>query len=143
MWTKNEECRRIIQDIWGSGTTNSNLEEVRRKSQAVGKALVSLNWSKFGHVQHRIKSLKEELALILASNNQNGSPEREEILSKEGVCSFDASKMDMPVLFLFDKLIDAVGHPWGYAVVHLLLVFVVFGSASQVLSRCWCSGVFC
>ncbi|KAL6971757.1 hypothetical protein U1Q18_031439, partial [Sarracenia purpurea var. burkii] len=58
--------------------TNSDLQEVRRKYEAVGKALVSWSWSKSGHVQHRIKSLKEELAIILASNNQNGSPDREE-----------------------------------------------------------------
>ncbi|KAL6965574.1 hypothetical protein U1Q18_036628, partial [Sarracenia purpurea var. burkii] len=70
-------------EIWGNGTTNSDSEEVRRKSEVVGKALVRWNWTKFGHVQHRIKSMKEELALILASNNLNGSPDREESLSKE------------------------------------------------------------
>ncbi|KAL6955280.1 hypothetical protein U1Q18_044387, partial [Sarracenia purpurea var. burkii] len=83
MWIRSEECQKIIQENWENGTEISNLDGLRRKCDQVGRALSSWNWTKFGHIQHNIRRIREDLAKAQASNLFEEDPEEEDEKNRE------------------------------------------------------------
>ncbi|KAL6967295.1 hypothetical protein U1Q18_033098, partial [Sarracenia purpurea var. burkii] len=76
MWTRSDDCRKIIQEQWEKGVAAVGLEGIRENCQNVGKALSYWNWATFGHVQRKIKVLREKLTCIQAYSS---SAENEEV----------------------------------------------------------------
>ncbi|KAL6976944.1 hypothetical protein U1Q18_025731, partial [Sarracenia purpurea var. burkii] len=64
MWTRSEDCRKIIQVCWEKEGAGEGLEGFRQKCARVGRALSSWNWTTFGHIQRKINTLKERLSFL-------------------------------------------------------------------------------
>ncbi|KAL6962670.1 hypothetical protein U1Q18_037629, partial [Sarracenia purpurea var. burkii] len=78
MWIRSEETRKIIQENWekrAADSAYSELDELRRKCEKVGRALSTWNWVKEGNVQHRIKRIREELAHAQVHDLRSADPE--------------------------------------------------------------------
>ncbi|KAL6983056.1 hypothetical protein U1Q18_016448 [Sarracenia purpurea var. burkii] len=75
---RSEESHKIIKENREKGSAqfaHSDLEELRRKCEQVGRALSTWNWGKVGNIQHRIRGLREELVRAQVSNLINADPE--------------------------------------------------------------------
>ncbi|KAL6961006.1 hypothetical protein U1Q18_038769 [Sarracenia purpurea var. burkii] len=84
MRTRSEDCRNIIREQWEKGAAAVELHGIREKCKSVGRALSHWNWASFGHVQRRIKVLRENLASIQAAVPSAGSQDMKERLNRSG-----------------------------------------------------------
>ncbi|KAL6969402.1 hypothetical protein U1Q18_029115, partial [Sarracenia purpurea var. burkii] len=83
IWVKNEECKKIVRYFWGEGITGHDMEGIQGKFEKLGKVLIKWNWRTFGHIQHKIRGIKKELAVLEANTPTSSSMGLEEQLNKE------------------------------------------------------------
>ncbi|KAL6988927.1 hypothetical protein U1Q18_052591 [Sarracenia purpurea var. burkii] len=106
MWTRSDDCGKIIQEQWEKTAPAMGLDGIRKKCEVVGCALKRWSWSSFGHLQRRIRELREKLADIQAFTTTSDKQEvedsltyeLEELLEREELLWRQRSKMEWMIL---------------------------------------------
>ena len=61
LWTKNEECKDIIESLWGIGVDFSTLEGIMENLKHCALKLSSWSSSVYGHIPKKIQSKRNAL----------------------------------------------------------------------------------
>ncbi|KAL6986364.1 hypothetical protein U1Q18_019732 [Sarracenia purpurea var. burkii] len=78
MWTRSDDCGKIIKEQWDKEEATAGLVGLRKKCEKVGIALSRWNWATFGHIQRRITALREKLSVSQAYTTSAAGLEVEE-----------------------------------------------------------------
>ena len=71
LWTKNEECRNIIESSWGMGVDLSTPEGIMENLKRCASELSSWSSSVYGHISKKIQSKQNALS-TLTQQDKNG-----------------------------------------------------------------------
>ena len=71
LWTKNEECRNIIESFWGMGVDLSTLEGIMVNLKCCASELSSWSSSIYDHIPKKIQSKRNALSALM-QQDKNG-----------------------------------------------------------------------